>query len=195
MKTLPILLSLFLLGASPQGGKTLETMTGQSNEACAALQSALKAELMAAMKDGGPAKAIHVCSDRAPAIAASVGAEKNLTIGRTSLRYRNVNNAPDSWERDVLTRFETLLSKGTPMKDLVHAEIVEVEGKPTFRYMKAIGTGGVCLTCHGHDLSEPVRETLAERYPDDQAVGFRAGEIRGAFTILKPLTSKTCPRK
>lgn len=59
------------------------------------------------------------------------------------------------------------------------------ETEDGFRYMKAIPTKGLCLTCHGEALTEPVKATLAELYPEDKATGFKVGDIRGAFSIIQ----------
>ncbi len=73
------------------------------------------------------------------------------------------------------------------MAKLERSEVADVGGVPTFRYMKAIPTAEPCLTCHGVNVAEPVKAKLAQLYPQDQATGFKAGDIRGAFTISKPL--------
>ena len=60
------------------------------------------------------------------------------------------------------------------------------EGK-TFRYMKAIPTGEVCLACHGERLNPELGQRLDELYPQDKARGFKEGDIRGAFTVSQPM--------
>jgi len=108
-------------------------------------------------------------------------------VGRTSLKVRNPNNAPDAWERRVLEEFEARKARGEDVRKLEHAEIVAVNGKKRFRYMKAIPTGKICLKCHGAKLDPAVAQTLEQFYPQDKARGFRVGDIRGAFTITQPL--------
>ena len=53
--------------------------------------------------------------------------------------------------------------------------------------MQAIPTGEVCLACHGTAIAPEITAALDEQYPDDQARGFSLGEIRGAFSLSKPL--------
>jgi hypothetical protein len=55
------------------------------------------------------------------------------------------------------------------------------------RYMQAQGVGTICLTCHGEDLSGPVRATLEKYYPDDWATGYSLGQVRGAISLSKEL--------
>ena len=51
--------------------------------------------------------------------------------------------------------------------------------------MKAIPTGEVCLKCHGSNVAPDVKAAIGELYPEDQATGFKAGELRGAFSVSK----------
>ena len=112
-------------------------------------------------------------------------------MGRTSLKPRNANNAPDDWEKKVLNAFEKSKArskaKNEVPKTLEFFEVVETDGHKKRRYMKAIGTGGVCLLCHGTNISPDVKTKLKELYPDDTATGFKIGDLRGAFSITDNL--------
>lgn len=148
----------------------------------------LKGELEAAVKAGGPVSAISVCQDRAPEIAAGLSEKTGWEVGRTSLKTRNAElNAPDDWERQVLMRFEERKAAGEDVKTMAFAEVVEEGGEESYRFMKAIPTGEICLACHGEHIDAEVAAAIDEAYPDDQAKGFKLGDIRGAFTLAKPL--------
>jgi hypothetical protein len=60
-------------------------------------------------------------------------------------------------------------------------------GNKVFRYMKAIPTDDVCLMCHGEQIQENLSAELQRLYPNDQATGYKKGDIRGAFTAIKIL--------
>ena len=66
-----------------------------------------------------------------------------------------------------------------------YSETVKDGDKLVYRYMKPIPTAGLCLTCHGGDVSEEVTKKVQLLYPNDQATGFTVGDIRGAFTLQK----------
>lgn len=149
-----------------------------------ALAETLKGELEAAMKVGGPVNALVVCNIKAPEIASEVSAGHDLQISRTSLKHRNPGNAPNEWQTRVLEDFEARKSAGEDPATLVYSEVQDYE----FRFMKAIPTGAVCLVCHGTEISPAVTEKLAKLYPQDKAVGFREGDLRGAFVVIKKLT-------
>lgn len=53
----------------------------------------------------------------------------------------------------------------------------------SYRYLRAIPTMPICLACHGTDIDPEISDMLREHYPEDQATGFTAGELRGAFSI------------
>jgi mono/diheme cytochrome c family protein len=40
-----------------------------------------------------------------------------------------------------------------------------------------------CAACHGTNIAPGVQAKLAELYPNDQATGFKPGELRGAILI------------
>ena len=146
----------------------------------------LKTELITAMQAGGPIAAIDVCNKTAPAIAHSISTEKGWQVGRTSLKVRNPGNTADDWERAVLRRFEASKAQGTDPNTLEYSETVQTAKGAEFRYMKAIPMGQPCLACHGATLAPEISKKLGALYPEDQATGFKAGDIRGAFTITQP---------
>lgn len=53
--------------------------------------------------------------------------------------------------------------------------------------MQAIGTAEACLGCHGEKIKPELVELIDRHYPQDQARGFREGDLRGAFTLSRAL--------
>ncbi|WP_407275168.1 DUF3365 domain-containing protein [Halothiobacillus sp. DCM-1] len=141
----------------------------------------LKTALQTAMKAGGPMAAIPVCHTEAPKIAKDVGEKYGLEIHRTSLKPRAM--APTAWEKTVLEQFAAEKAAGKPIGDMVWHQVVEVQGQPTLRVMKAIPTDEVCLTCHGTQVAPAVLEKIRSLYPKDEAIGYEKGDIRGAFSV------------
>ncbi|MGF1615770.1 MAG: DUF3365 domain-containing protein [Gammaproteobacteria bacterium] len=175
-----------LVLGSPLAGEVEDRLAG-SRAATGEFAMALKSALSSAMASGGPTYAVDVCQEQAPEIAAQVSQAKGWDVGRTSLRLRNSNNAPDAWERGVLEEFERRVAGGEDPQQMEQYAVVSANGQDEFRYMKAIPTQPVCLTCHGEALAPSVAARLKEAYPQDQATGFSVGDLRGAFTIRQPL--------
>jgi len=149
----------------------------------------LKGELQAAMKAGGPTQAIKVCQERAPAIAQEISERSGWEVGRTSLKTRNTAlNAPDDWERTVLVKLDERKAAGESAQTLAFFEETEdADGNTSFRFMKAIPTAQVCLACHGSAITPEVAAAIDAAYPEDQARGYALGDLRGAFSVSKPV--------
>lgn len=166
----------------------LETRLEVARSAVKKHATRLKADLAQAIKDNGPKGAIGACVTIAPDIDATVSEEHQVEIGRTSTRVRNTENAPDDWELAGLETFAKQIAAGSdPQKLEVYDVTVTTEGQRLFRYMKPIMTQEMCLTCHGSNLPQDLKSEIAKSYPDDKAVGFNLGELRGAFTLVQRL--------
>jgi len=149
----------------------------------------LKQELQAGMQAGGPMNAVSVCNLTAPGIANTYSIRNGWDVGRTSLKTRNPENAPDAWERSVLETFEERKLAGEDPMKMEYYEVVRQNGTRKLRYMKAIPTAGLCLACHGEQVDSVTKTRLEKLYPHDKATGYKEGDIRGAFTITQPLTA------
>ena len=143
----------------------------------------LKPQLIKAMKEGGPVHAIEVCANKAPAIAKQLSQETGWNVKRVSLKARSTSAKPDMWEEKVLKDFDAQQAAGKPAGKLMATSMKD--GK--FRLMKAQGVQGVCLTCHGTNIKPEVRAALLKHYPNDQATGYKLGQVRGAFSLTKVL--------
>ena len=158
----------------------------QSRRLTQQLGGQLKGELTTAIAAGGPVSAINVCYLRAPEIAAELSQSSGARVGRTALRVRNPSNAPDPLERTVLEQFAADLGSG-PIDRPIEAVFEIRRGDAVERrYMRAIPTDALCLTCHGKALAPELAAAIARDYPADRATGFELGELRGAFSVVWP---------
>ena len=157
----------------------------RSREAAGQLQQELGTTLMTALQAGGPAEAIDVCNVEASIIAARLSEQTGARVGRTALGLRNPANAPDADARTVLAAFQRDLAAGAAAPP----EHFETGPDGSARYMSAIVTQPLCLACHGAELAPEVAAAIARYYPSDQATGFAAGDLRGAFLIEWPAPS------
>jgi hypothetical protein len=53
--------------------------------------------------------------------------------------------------------------------------------------MQAIPTFDTCLVCHRADLDPEVERVVRALYPDDETTGYAVGDVRGAFSLYKPI--------
>lgn len=174
------------MAQDPMAGES--DMVRQSRAMSAELGGKLKAQLEAALKSGGPASALGVCQTVAPAIGGELSQSFGGEVGRTALKVRNTDNAPDAFEAKILERFVAEAANGADLTKLEHFETIEENGKRLFLYMKAIPMAEKpCAACQGKTIDPQLLDKIRELYPEDQATGFVPGEVRGAFTITKQL--------
>ncbi|MBL8244677.1 MAG: DUF3365 domain-containing protein [Rhodanobacteraceae bacterium] len=153
------------------------------------LGTELRGALVARMQADGPVAAIDFCHDEAPRIAARVGERHGLRIGRTSVRVRSPGNAAQDWQQPVLADFATQVAAGSAPQSLTRVIESDLPAGVALRTMKGIAVEAPCLACHGSELAEPVAKAIAAKYPADAAIGFSAGELRGAFWVEVPQSS------
>jgi len=182
-----IILMIFNFCISASFAAAKQEMIKESKHAIKDFAGQLKSRLMEGMTKGGPVTAIQICNQVAGDIGKQVSEKHGWKISRTSLKPRNTKNAPDAWEASVLQSFEKRKLAGEDITKIDYAEILQNNGRPVFRYMKAIPTQGLCLSCHGDNIPPDVSDKLWQLYPDDKAKGFKIGDIRGAFSIIREI--------
>ncbi|TWT79174.1 hypothetical protein CA13_05720 [Planctomycetes bacterium CA13] len=181
---LPVLIFTAILGCADDSTRQGDSQPLPSSDpmtrATAAkneLQKRLSGRLKEAMSTAGPVAAISVCSKEAPQIADQVSKEQGVLIGRTSAKLRNAANKPRQW---VLDGMNLDAGNGDPMTtelaDGIHGVMLPIKLQAT------------CLMCHGptDQISDNVKSQLAKSYPDDQATGFKEGDLRGWFWVEVP---------
>ena len=184
------LLTLTLAGcASLHAAEKQAALTEAARQTAAGLIQTLGGELKAAMTAGGPAEAIGVCKERAPKIAAEAAQKTGFTIKRVSPKNRNPKAVPDAWESEALASLEKRLAAGEKPETLDMSAVVDTPEGKMFRYAKALPTRPMCLDCHGgpDELTAEVKAKLTAEYPNDKAVGYRAGMLRGVLSIKKAM--------
>lgn len=184
---LTMLLVLALPAAARADGTDLAAARAEARGIVKSFAERLQGALKQAIAEQGFEHAIEVCRLQAPEIAASLSTETGWTVGRTALRLRNPANAPDAWERAVLEEFQSRGTAGEDFKAMEEIAILAEQGGRTLRYMKAIPTGELCTACHGASIDPSLAAAIEAAYPEDRATGFAPGDLRGAFTLSKPL--------
>jgi hypothetical protein len=136
------------------------------------LQQALQAGLAE-----GPVQAITACRVKAPAIA-KASSQDGISLGRTSHRLRNPANAPPEWVNPILVSYIISSAERAPT-------IVPLPNN-RLGYVEPILLQPLCLTCHGEVLDPDVASRIKEMYPEDRAIDFKVGDLRGVFWIEFP---------
>ncbi len=158
-----------------------EDLLFRSREVVKTFHQALGGKLKAAMKAGGPVQSIEVCSQEAQSIASGLSEQSGLDIKRVSNKVRNPLDAPDEVDQQALDVLESMLIKqNSPLETVMTGP----DGRQ--RYYKAIVIQAQCLVCHGKNVDASVSAALNAHYPNDQAIGYEEGDLRGAFVVTHP---------
>lgn len=188
MKTL---LALSLLAAAlPALAQDIAALTAETKKAVLPVVPKVVNAMQEAVAEKGVAGAIPVCKEQAPELIKAKRQETGWDIRRVSLKARNAERGtPDLWEVRQLADFNIRAANGEKIDTMEKSEVVTIDGKQVFRYMKALPVGDVCLKCHGavDGMDAGLKAKLAESYPHDQATGYSKGQIRGALTVKRPL--------
>jgi hypothetical protein len=147
----------------------------QARAAQGQMATRLLQRLTSEIATNGPARAVHVCREAAPAIAAEIERAQALRIGRTSWKLRNPENRAPEWAQAALVE--------RPEEERL------VEGPADeLGVLLPVHVMSTCLTCHGapEALAPEVEAALAEAYPADEATGFAEGDLRGWFWVEVP---------
>lgn len=182
MRRLTLVLITVLGASAVMAEEPAPSWVDEARVGARALGSQLQQALRSAMQDGGPVAGIEVCKLQAPEIADAVSSSR-LQVGRTSMKVRNPDNAPDSWETRIMQDFQHRLEHGEAPGQLETFAIRNDGERRYGHWMKAIPTQGLCTVCHGTDIGPDVAEAIDAVYPDDQARGFAVGDLRGAFSV------------
>lgn len=145
----------------------------RAKEATKKLGGTLMGELGKAVGEGDFAHGIEVCNIRAPEIRGRiVDEDERVEIGRTSFKLRNSDNTPPDWAK--------------PYVDQRMAEEVVLKGpQDQLGLLAPIRLKEFCTNCHGtkEQIPDDVEQMLAQKYPNDRATGFAAGDLRGWFWV------------
>lgn len=135
------------------------------------LGSELKAELEAGMRKS-PVQALEICNIKAPIIEAKFKTD-DLKIGRISLKNRNPDNSPKDWMTKYIEGFQN-----KQIQDKYVTTLLDHNRKGL---LMPITTMPVCLKCHGANIDKDLYKQIVKKYPNDKAIGYKVGDIRGFF--------------
>jgi hypothetical protein len=115
--------------------------------------------------EGDPDANAAACESAAPVPEARVG--------RTSARLRNPANAPPAWAAAYVA--------GTDGRKAADVKPLAFDLGDRVGLLRPVEIRKRCLHCHEarEKLSEGTRAWLSRAYPQDQAVGYALGDLRG----------------
>jgi hypothetical protein len=140
----------------------------------------LRSALLNAIGSHGMEGAITFCNEKAFPITAIYA--DSVVIKRAAMRYRNPDNQPDSLESAVMEEMERQLISGVPTVKMIRSD-----SSDEIHFFKPILLQAMCLNCHGNpgqDIQSSTLSRIQQLYPDDRAVNFKEGDLRGVWHII-----------
>ncbi len=189
-------LLFFFIACGPQtgkdaGGEATDTTAlteaqkaeyeAKGMEIAGAAFTALSTRLKKALDEGGVAEAVRYCNVVAMPLVDSLSQVHGADIRRTSRKARNPQDRPTDAEQAVLQLYHRQAEAGEPLKPLVRRT-----GAQQIAFYAPIKMQALCLNCHGAP-GETMREedyaVIKELYPEDEAIGYAEGDLRGMWSI------------
>lgn len=149
----------------------------------------LRTNLHTAIQAGGISNALPFCSAAAAPLSLAQARKHGVTLKRVSHKARNPAGQANADEMAVIAEFEKALSLSTNPPPAFATNLVA--GHATF-FAPITINHELCLKCHGEPGKDIAPGTLAlirKLYPRDEAVGFKPGQLRGAWRIDFPIAS------
>ncbi len=141
----------------------------------------LSSQLTEQMKMGGPAQAIPFCNEQALPITHQLSEKFNVTIKRTSDKLRNSKNKPTESELEIIEKYKNLLARKKGL-----SPIVELDNNGKKHFYAPITLKANCVVCHGRlkeGINAKTDSIIKSFYPNDRAIGYAEGELRGIWSI------------
>jgi hypothetical protein len=150
----------------------------------------LSSNLQSAIQQGGVSKALPFCSLAASPLTAGMAGKHGVTLRRVTHKARNPAGKADAVELGILQQFRDALV-ATPTNPPPPIVTNLTDGTATF-FAPIVLNNELCLKCHGEPGKDIHPENVAviqRLYPQDEATGFKLGELRGAWRIDFPLAT------
>lgn len=139
-------------------------------------QNVLLQNVATAIQQGGTDYAVEFCNLNAIPLTDSVAHKYQTYIQRLSDKNRNPANVISS-KADSLA-WQKIKTDKTDF-------VTQDEKGEVYYYKPILLAMPTCVKCHGgkEDISASTQKLIAEKYPNDKAVGYKMGDLRGMWKI------------
>ncbi|RQP08367.1 MAG: DUF3365 domain-containing protein [Parapedobacter sp.] len=140
------------------------------------VQNVLLQNVAGAIQKGGTDYAVEFCNIQAMPLTDSIADNLNVYIQRLSDKNRNPANA-------IQTRTDSLAWE--KIKSEKSDFIEQHKNGDVYYYKPILIAMPTCIRCHGgkSDIAEGTQNTIARKYPDDKAINYKMGDLRGMWKI------------
>ena len=148
-------------------------------------QNVLLQNVAEAIQKGGTDYAVEFCNVNALQITDSVAQKYKTYIQRLSNKNRNPANVISS-QMDSLA-WQKIKSDKTDF-------VTQDEKGEVYYYKPILLAMPTCVKCHGgkEDISRSTQKLIAEKYPNDKAIGYKIGDLRGMWKVQLKVENEKC---
>lgn len=144
-------------------------------------QQVLMSNVANAMQEGGSIHAVDFCNVEAMLLTDSLSKLHGVTIQRVSDKNRNPQNSlATSMDVGVWEKVKAAMASESGPK-----QFMEEENGSYFYYKPIVIAMPTCLSCHGNesDIDVATQKLIVERYPEDKALDYQMGDLRGLWKV------------
>lgn len=178
---------------APLSAETRTVATQRGRAIVAETFSLLSSNLQSAIQQGGVSNALPFCSLAASPLTSGMAGKHGVTIRRVTHKARNPADKADAIELEILKQFKAALPNATATNPPLPV-VINLGANTTTFFSPIVLNNELCLKCHGEpgkDISADNVAVIQRLYPQDEATGFRLGDLRGAWRIDFPLATLT----
>lgn len=139
-------------------------------------QNELLKNVAASIQKGGTDYAVEFCNVEAMPLTDSIANNLKVYIQRLSDKNRNPANA-------IQTQMDSIA--WAKVKSEKTDFIEENKSGEVYYYKSILIAMPTCIKCHGNktDITESTQKMIAQKYPNDKAIGYQMGDLRGMWKI------------
>jgi hypothetical protein len=155
-----------------------DSLINLGNEITQATFESLRGELQKALQDGGIENALRYCNVKAVPLTDSLSRLHDVSLVRISNKNRNPDNSASNFETELINRYEEEIENRVPQL---------IKSGNAIIYYKPIIAQAMCLNCHGtpgESLLLDNHSLIKSLYPNDKAIDYREGNVRGLWKIV-----------
>ena len=196
IKSIFIITIVLITGACKQGSREqteeaasdilqdemLELALERGNIIAAETQKTLGSNLKKAVTEGGVQNALNFCNLNAYPLVDSLEQKFNAEIKRASHKTRNPGDTPTRFEADMIAKYESIMAAGNTGDAMVNL----VNDNEIIYTKPIVVENALCLNCHGTPGTDILTENydlIKRLYPEDKAINYKIGDLRGIWSI------------
>ena len=175
-----IMIVLFVMSCNSNNDFNKEKYLNEGKVIAQSTGKLLTAKVKSTIKAQGPFEAINFCKLNAYPLTDSLSNLYRAEIKRVAVKFRNPENKANKQEEAVVSEYAKQIKSGDALKSTV-----KNTGDVVYFYAP-IKVQHACLTCHGTpgvEIPDTLYQKIKELYPNDLAVNFKEGDLRGIWSI------------